>query len=57
MPAAMKAFIETQVHRGLYNSASNYVRTLIHEDQQRRAEAMFKAQLRAACDAVRMQRL
>jgi putative addiction module CopG family antidote len=57
LPAAMKAFVEIQVHSGLYSLASGYVRTLIREDQPRRAEAMFAAQLHAACVAVRMQRL
>ena len=56
-PAVMKACIETQVHSGLYSSASNYVQTLIHEGHQRRAEAMFAALFLAACLAVRMQRL
>ena len=57
MPAAMKAFVETQFHSALYSLASDYVRTLIREDQPRWAEAMFEAQLLAACVAARMQRL
>jgi Arc/MetJ-type ribon-helix-helix transcriptional regulator len=57
MLAAMKAFVETQVYSGLYSLANDYIRTLIREGQPRRAAAMFAAQLRAACVAVRMQRL
>ena len=57
VPAAMKAFVDTQVHSGLFSSASSDVRTLIREDQQRRAEAMFEVQLLAACVATRLQQL
>jgi antitoxin ParD1/3/4 len=47
IPVTMKAFVETQVRSGLYSSASDYVRTLIRADQQRRAEALVDAQLLA----------
>jgi putative addiction module CopG family antidote len=47
LPAAMKAFVETQVHSGLYSSASDYVRTLIRDDQQRCTAAAFEATLLA----------
>lgn len=49
LPAAMKAFVATQVRSGLYSSASDYVRTLIRADQQRGAEATCAAQLLAGC--------
>jgi antitoxin ParD1/3/4 len=45
LPPAMKAFVEAQVHSGLYSSASDYVRTLIRADQQRQAEARVDATL------------
>jgi|RhiMetdeSRZDD1v2_1073273.scaffolds.fasta_scaffold98696_3 Arc/MetJ-type ribon-helix-helix transcriptional regulator len=57
VPAAMKAFVDTQLHSDLYGSPSDDVRTLIHDDQQRRAEAIFEAQLLTAYVAVRVQRL
>jgi putative addiction module CopG family antidote len=41
----MKAFIEAQVHSGLYSSASDYVRTLIRADQCRQGEARLNATL------------
>jgi antitoxin ParD1/3/4 len=47
IPATMKAFVEAQVRSGLYSSASDYMRTLIRADQQRRAEALVDAQLLA----------
>lgn len=47
LPAALKAFVATQVRSGLYSSASDYVRTLIRADQHRGAEATCDAQLLA----------
>jgi antitoxin ParD1/3/4 len=47
LPAAMKAFVDSQVRSGLYSSASDYLRTLIRADQQRCAEAVVEAQLLA----------
>ena len=57
VPAAMKAFIETPGNSGLYSSASDYVRALNSDDQQRRTEAMFETQHLADCVAARMRRL
>ena len=51
VPAAVKAFVETQGHSGLYSSASDYVRALSRDDQQRRTEAIFETQHLADCVA------
>ena len=46
LPEGMKTFVEEQVKRGEhYSSASDYVRTLIREDQKRKAEEKLEALL------------
>lgn len=35
MPKAMKSFVDSQVDQGDYSSASEYLRRLIREDQER----------------------
>jgi antitoxin ParD1/3/4 len=38
MPESMKKFVEDQIDEGGYSTASEYVRSLIREDQKRKAE-------------------
>lgn len=35
LPAALKAFVDTQVSKGAYGTSSEYVRELIRKDQER----------------------
>jgi len=51
LPDAMKAFVEAQVQTGHYASASDYIRTLVREDQKRQAEQELEAKLLAALDS------
>ncbi len=51
LPDAMKAFVEAQVQNGQYASASDYIRTLVREDQKRQAEQELEAKLLAALDS------
>jgi antitoxin ParD1/3/4 len=51
LPEPMKAFIEEQVKAGLYGSASDYIRTLIREDQQRKAQERLEAKLLEALES------
>ena len=51
LPDAMKAFVEAQVQTGQYASASDYIRTLVREDQKRQAEQELEAKLLAALDS------
>ena len=50
LPDPMKDFIDTQVIQGMYGSVSDYIRTLIREDQQRKAEQELETKLLAALD-------
>lgn len=45
LPEEMKAFIEAQMAQGGYASASEYLRSLIREDQKRRARQELEAKL------------
>jgi antitoxin ParD1/3/4 len=36
LPEPMKAWVERQVERGLYGSASDYIRDLIRKDRERK---------------------
>lgn len=45
LPEAMKSFVEEQVQKGEYGSASEYVRDLVRRDQQVRAQAKLEALL------------
>ena len=42
LPEAMKSYVEDQVHKGEYGSASEYVRDLVRRDQQVRAQAKLE---------------
>jgi len=45
LSASMKAFVQSQVAKGDYSSASEYVRSLIRTDQRRRAEEALEAEI------------
>jgi antitoxin ParD1/3/4 len=45
MPDSMKQFVEDQVAEGAYSTASEYIRSLIREDQKRKAEERLEALL------------
>jgi antitoxin ParD1/3/4 len=51
LPDAMKSFIEAQVQKGMHASASDYIRALVREDQQRQAEQELEAKLLAAMES------
>ena len=38
LPEAVKQFVEEQVSAGVYSSVSDYIRTLVQEDQKRKAQ-------------------
>jgi antitoxin ParD1/3/4 len=50
LPDPMKDYIETQVTEGMYGSVSDYIRTLIREDQKRRANDELEKKILAALD-------
>lgn len=50
LPEPMKAFIEAQVQRGAYASASDYVRALVRDAQKHQAQEELEAKLLAALD-------
>lgn len=45
LPAVMKAFVDAQIAAGRFSSASEYVRTLIREDERRNAQEQLEAHL------------
>ncbi len=45
LPETMKQFIEEQVSAGGYSSISEYIRTLVREDQKRKAQEQLEARL------------
>ena len=45
LPDPMKQFVDAQIAQGRYNSASEYVRELIHADEKRKAETQLEAKL------------
>lgn len=50
LPDPMKSFVESQVTEGMYGSVSDYIRTLIREDQKRKAQDELEKKLLAALD-------
>lgn len=50
LPDPMKDYIDTQVTEGMYGSVSDYIRTLIREDQKRRANDELEKKILAALD-------
>ena len=51
LPENLKHFIDGQVAAGGYSSASEYVRSLVREAQQRQAQARLEALLLEALDS------
>ena len=44
-PDQMRAFIESQVSRGSYSTASDYIRDLIRDDQKRKDQERLESLL------------
>jgi antitoxin ParD1/3/4 len=51
LPDILKDFVDTQVASGAYSSASEYIRRLIREDQERRHREEIEQKLLEALDA------
>jgi len=51
LPESLKSFVEEQVAGGGYSTASEYVRSLIREAQERRTKAELEGKLLAALGA------
>ena len=51
LPESMKHFIDAQVTTGGYSSASEYVRALVRDAQQRQAKARLETLLLEALDS------
>jgi antitoxin ParD1/3/4 len=51
LPDEMKAFIEAQMSQEGFASASEYFRTLIREEQRRRARRALEAKFREALES------
>jgi antitoxin ParD1/3/4 len=51
LPPTMKAFIQEQVDQGGYSSASEYIRRLVREDQERHARLEIDRKLLEALDS------
>lgn len=51
LPESLKSFVEEQVAAGGYSTASEYVRSLIREAQERRTKAELESKLLAALGA------
>jgi antitoxin ParD1/3/4 len=50
LPGPLKEFVDNQVAAGAYNSASEYIRRLIREDQERRQREEIDQKLLEALD-------
>jgi antitoxin ParD1/3/4 len=50
LPGPLKEFVDNQVPAGAYGSASEYIRRLIHEDQERGQRAEIDHKLLEAID-------
>lgn len=51
LPDEMKAFVEAQMARGGYASASEYLRALIRDDQRRQARRALETKLAEAIES------
>lgn len=45
LPRAMKEYIETQVQEGAFSTPSEYMRTLVREDQKRQQQQKLESKL------------
>ncbi len=50
LPEQMRAFIESQVSRGSYSTASDYIRDLIRDDQKRKDQERLESLLLEALE-------
>jgi antitoxin ParD1/3/4 len=50
LPEQMRSFIESQVNRGRYSTASDYIRDLIRDDQKRKDEERLESLLLEALE-------
>lgn len=57
LPDSMRAFIEEQTKTGTYSTASEYLRTLIREDQKQKAQERLEALLLEGLESGEAQRL
>ncbi len=51
IPESMKAFVQQQVAKGGYSSVSEYVRSLIRVDQERRVQERLEAEILQGLDS------
>jgi antitoxin ParD1/3/4 len=51
LPEPMRQFIEEQINSGSYGTASEYMRTLIREDQKRKAQERLETLLLEGLDS------
>lgn len=51
LPEPMKDFVDAQVTEGMYGSVSDYIRSLIREDQKRKDQEELERKLIAALDS------
>ncbi|HEV3260914.1 MAG TPA: type II toxin-antitoxin system ParD family antitoxin [Gemmataceae bacterium] len=51
LPPGLKEWVEEQVHSGGYSTASEYIRALLREEQDRRLRLGVEAKLREAIDS------
>ncbi len=51
LPTALKAFVQEQVTEGGYSSASEYIRKLIREEQERRSRQELEQKLLEALNS------
>ncbi len=50
LPEQMRSFIESQVSKGFYSTASDYIRDLIRDDQKRKDQAKLESLLLEALE-------
>lgn len=51
LPDVLRDFVEERVKGGNYNTASDYFRDLVHEDQRRKAQQTLDALLQEGLDS------
>jgi antitoxin ParD1/3/4 len=51
LPDVLRDFVEERVKRGDYDTASDYFRNLVHEDQRRKAQQRLDALLQEGLDS------
>jgi antitoxin ParD1/3/4 len=51
LPEPMRTWVEEQVKSGMFGNASEYIRSLIREDQKKRAQQALEAKLLEGLDS------